>query len=416
MNLIGPVPNQGTDGWCWAYAAAGAIEASLRLKGHKIISLSPQSLVRSVFADPDKTKRFLAPTSSYGGRGAIDDPMAAAASGGNMLQTTAILARLSPLYVKTGNNTGLGVRVRRVSRIVMSKDDRRIGRSNVNSIKRTILRNGAALISYEGSPAWYNKKTASHRCVGKCDPNHAALVIGWDDTYPASRFKEDARPSADGAWLVRNNWGELFGDKGYFWLSYEDMGITDAAGFDAVPLDARLKRYGHDDFGVSRVIWMGKTGQGRMSAVFQAEENCRLTEIGFYAPSDGIRWALSVRVMRAADAGKRISDLRPLETSSGQAGESGFYTVPIRNVIKVNKDEWFAVELQATCLSSYTCKFPLAVEVSGGSARTDANARVGRGEGWFSGDGKHWIDGIDMGRINPCIEVYALADTSQKRR
>ena len=51
--------------------------------------------------------------------------------------------------------------------------------------------------------------------------NHAVLLIGWDD--------------AKGAWLIKNSWGEEWGEKGFGWIKYgsNNIGVF-AAWIDAV--------------------------------------------------------------------------------------------------------------------------------------------------------------------------------------
>ena len=64
-----------------------------------------------------------------------------------------------------------------------------------------------------------------------CEPDefyfidHAISIVGWDDNYSKDNFPEDNRPKKDGAYIALNSWGESFGDKGYFYISYEDQNV-----------------------------------------------------------------------------------------------------------------------------------------------------------------------------------------------
>lgn len=69
------------------------------------------------------------------------------------------------------------------------------------------------------------------------DGGHIVTIVGWDDKYSKDNFignpdyaggNELPRPAKDGAFIVKNSWGETapwgdpVGDDGYFYLSYED--------------------------------------------------------------------------------------------------------------------------------------------------------------------------------------------------
>ncbi len=71
--------------------------------------------------------------------------------------------------------------------------------------------------------------------------NHAVTVVGWDDTFSAENWPEDRRPPADGAWIVRNSWGEDWGNDGYFMLSYYDKSLCGIGSFEYVVSDNNRK-------------------------------------------------------------------------------------------------------------------------------------------------------------------------------
>ena len=61
----------------------------------------------------------------------------------------------------------------------------------------------------------YKTKDHFYEYLGKKDPNHAANIVGWDDTKKA--------------WLVKNTWGSSFGNDGFYWVSYKDSLISKRA-------------------------------------------------------------------------------------------------------------------------------------------------------------------------------------------
>ena len=74
-------------------------------------------------------------------------------------------------------------------------------------------------------------------------PTHAVTIIGWDDNYSVSNFPADHQPPADGAWIVRNSWGDDYGIDGYFYLSYYDQTICEPETFDFVTEEEETAPY-----------------------------------------------------------------------------------------------------------------------------------------------------------------------------
>ena len=86
----------------------------------------------------------------------------------------------------------------------------------MNEIKQHIQNYGSVFATIHGGLAnsildsCYDNNTATKYCNNSIlhKTDHAVSLIGWDDNFDRNKFPENARPSSNGAWIVRNSWGE----------------------------------------------------------------------------------------------------------------------------------------------------------------------------------------------------------------
>ena len=131
-------------------------------------------------------------------------------------------------------------------------------RKNATQVKREIMQHGSAGLglymdgtaNYVGSAVYAEtgENVATYYCpTSSVASNHAVNIVGWDDNFPASSFKN--KPAGNGAWLCRNSWSDKTENSinSYFWLSYYDKAIEDAAWiFDVESADNYDYNYQYD--------------------------------------------------------------------------------------------------------------------------------------------------------------------------
>ena len=218
------VRNQGPAGSCWAHATYASLESCLL----------PGELW-------DFSENHLKNTRGFDH---------AHDAGGNHIMSTAYLARWSgpvaeaddPYNPFSGfSPEGLEPR-KHVQEVMWLANDS-------DEIKWAITTHGAVHTSYFHDGSYYNSEhSAYYYPVEGTGTNHAVATVGWDDDFPADRFS--TIPPGDGAWIIKNSWGEGWGDGGYGYISYYDTRFVPRALFrNAEPTTNYERNYQYDPLG-----------------------------------------------------------------------------------------------------------------------------------------------------------------------
>jgi Papain family cysteine protease len=191
------VRDQGQCGSCWDFAATAAFESAILIREGLDLDLSEQQILDCNSYGDDCNGGWM--TSAYEHfmrRGAVDElclPYLADDSGICVESRCMILDRL---------------------------DGYRNITPTVRDIKAALLT--GPVVSVMGVVDEF--KLYSSGCYSNpdyCPPNHAVLIVGWDDNAC----------DGEGVWIVKNSWNEAWGEDGYFRIRYRDcqMGFAAAA-------------------------------------------------------------------------------------------------------------------------------------------------------------------------------------------
>lgn len=243
--LLPAVRDQGNEGTCWAFASIGSVEACLIVKNLVGTDVDLSELHLAYFtahpyADP-KNGNTGDTVEYHGGESYLDN-------GGNEEMAYRSMANMvgvvnesdAPYTDKDNYNPDTAEALNKDA--VQLVGAYLINPKDTKSIKNAIKTYGAVYAGiYAQAYTYYsNTYNSYYSTVGRT--NHAVMLVGWNDDYPATNFNEAYRPSKNGAWLARNSWGyDGYAFSGYFWLSYEDMSLMSNESLTAY--DAEYKTY-----------------------------------------------------------------------------------------------------------------------------------------------------------------------------
>jgi hypothetical protein len=205
-----PIRNQGQCGSCWAFAGAGMVDSSYRIRYNRLANLAEQELIDCAGGI---------------GHGLVN------ACDGFFIESTMLHLQLERVaresrYPYVANDRG---------RCDDPRDTYRIsawgwagfGWASVAQIKDALCRYGPVATTIEvtelfqdyESGVFQEKPRSQYGLIPSV--NHAVVIVGWDDNQRA--------------WRVRNSWGTGWGENGYAWVRYDNNAI----GWDTVWAVAR---------------------------------------------------------------------------------------------------------------------------------------------------------------------------------
>ena len=433
QGYITPVKNQGNWGICWAFSSTAISEASLIKEFPDKYKADTLDLSENLFS------YMISHPSVYGKLNSSGDYAKYTASsnteyltaGGNVWNAgLAVMNGIGPYYENSQypyspygtpdivNKSFTESEYYELRDSGMAKLTglyvANINQNNSNNqLKELILTYGAASLSYcdttnygrtdgkfgdDGSSYYYY-------CPEKYTSNHAVTVVGWDDSIPASAFK--TAPAGNGAWLIKNSWGDDSRDNGYFWLSYYDKSIMSSG----VAYDYTVD--GADDYydtlysydGGNSSSWFGYGLSTMYGAnVFTAEDASNITGAAVYT-SKGMDIELSVYT-GLKDKTNPTSGTKAATAIKENVGYEGYYSLQFDSSVKVQKGDTFAIVAKITnnsgsamIYSEHSC------DMNGLTYTLNAN----KGESYYKYDpNSSWDDCANNKINNLMIKAYAV--------
>ncbi|WP_414698286.1 cell wall-binding repeat-containing protein [Peptacetobacter sp. AB845] len=306
------IRNQENLGVCWAFAGIAGMESYMATNGYGINDLSEEHMRWWAkggvngwnVGDHEGTSNLL----SMGYFASGDGPKLESELKYNTHNTR-------PSNMNTAKGTGY-----LASEVIFIRNNRM-------DIKNAITKYGGVVSGYGDFDEYSSKDKNAYYVDYNIGQNHAVTVVGWDDSYSREHFTGKAKPKYDGAWLVKNSWGNYNSEGGYFWVSYEDKTLLQAGdNYSIKKIDKsgnkiyQLEKggyteYGGKNFAVANVF--NFNGQNEtIEGVTIGNTTLGSTYQIYYAPvKKGV---------------PQNSNLKLL--ASGTINETGYITIPVNSV------------------------------------------------------------------------------------
>lgn len=373
FGYVTPARNQYNKSTCWAFAAVGAAEASVLREGiNKNATKDNLDFDETIAAytrhsrDGSQDPLFLTANDKYdyGRWNQGDNPVNAFAI---MTQGYTLLPENS--FHQSVDESIIKSKLTQSEYYVQSyqsiPDD-------INAIKRAVLQYGAVTFNYS-APSYTKYYSATQQ------PNHSSIIVGWDDNVKSSEFRPQ-QPKGDGAWIIKNSWGDSGFDKvngtWCYYISYE----LPIGSFYCVDLAMRedYQNIYHYDGDVSNSL--RRYAADTQAAIYEAKLSSptrqeQLKAVMIYAAGDDldvnvkIYKDLTVNPGNVNDKINKPDQGSPFAEANAHVRHSGMCTIDLEEPIDLDQGEYFSIVV--SCKSQYGTSVPVNCAVDGNASVND---------------------------------------------
>ncbi|KAG8449845.1 hypothetical protein GDO86_016496 [Hymenochirus boettgeri] len=202
---VTPVRNQGQCGSCWAFSSVGALEGQLKKKTGKIVVLSPQNLVDCAKKNDGCGGGYMTYAFEY------------------VRDNKGIDSEEAYPYVGQDQQCMYNVS----GRAAKCKGFKEVTEGSEKALKKAVALVGPVSVGIDAglsSFQFYSKGIYYDKDCKAADINHAVLAVGYGIQKKAKY------------WIIKNSWGEEWGNKGYILMARDKGNACGIANLASYPV------------------------------------------------------------------------------------------------------------------------------------------------------------------------------------
>ena len=370
-------------GGCYCYSAVTDMQSNyLKVKG-ELVDINPYDIISRIYESPDPTGKKTVTYDEekyYVTGGNVTD------YGGDVERVTGALCAdpLNGFLISESNIFGS-----------YNCDVEGLYRISEDELKTIVRKYGAVSVSCnytKGCKTVNGYHTQNFQNNAK-NYNHVVSIVGWDDNFPADCFEDPA--SRNGAWLAQNSFGEIWGNSGYYWISY-DMAIHEIYNCNVTKEYKSAVSYGRfprEIIPSSDLLDITGRNIESTELTLDAVNGCNnvtgatvydvkgtIGAIGFWTDAPGQPYEIEILDGEFGDV---------LATKSGSFDYAGYHTVRLDSPIKVKK---FTVVVKTAGLGVFegeSSETKVYAILNTYPAHYEAKTKPGRS---FVKAGDEWVD------------------------